>query len=170
MGIFDFYQRWSGNKIIAGLKDRIAAINAREAEISRLADEEFPQRIKKIKDEINPPAGGGKNAADFLPEVFALVREAAKRTISQRHFDEQLMGGIVLFEGNIAEMKTGEGKTLAATLSLTLSALEGKGAHLVTVNDYLARRDASWMGPIYNFLGLSVGVIQQQGGAFIFDP
>lgn len=96
---------------------------------------------------------------DILPEAFAVVREASRRTVQMRPFDVQIIGGLVLNEGKIAEMKTGEGKTLAATLPLYLNALEGKGAHLVTVNDYLAKRDAEWMGPIYKFLGLSVGII-----------
>jgi preprotein translocase subunit SecA len=96
---------------------------------------------------------------DLLPEAFSAVREAAKRTLGQRHFDVQLIGGVILHEGKIAEMKTGEGKTLVATLPVYLNALEGKGVHVVTVNDYLAQRDAEWMGQIYNFLGLSVGVI-----------
>src|SRR5262249_30270228 len=96
---------------------------------------------------------------DILPEVFAAVREAAKRTLGQRHFDVQLIGGMVLHKGRIAEMKTGEGKTLGATLPAVLNAVAGRGVHVVTVNDYLARRDSEWMGRIYNFLGLSVGVI-----------
>ncbi|MDZ7894135.1 MAG: hypothetical protein U5M50_03710 [Sphingobium sp.] len=96
---------------------------------------------------------------DLLPEAFATVREAAKRTLGQRHFDVQMIGGIVLHRGEIAEMRTGEGKTLVATLAAYLNALEGKGVHVVTVNDYLARRDAEWMGQLYNFLGLTVGVI-----------
>src|SRR6185437_6861509 len=101
----------------------------------------------------------GETLNDLLPEAFATVREAAKRTLGQRHFDVQLIGGIVLHDGTIAEMKTGEGKTLVATLPVYLNALEGKGVHVVTVNDYLAKRDSEWMGQIYNFLGLSVGVI-----------
>ena len=107
--------------------------------------------------------GAGSRTArrldDILPEAFATVREAAKRTLGQRHYDVQLIGGIVLHRGEIAEMRTGEGKTLVATLAVYLNALEGKGVHVVTVNDYLARRDADWMGQIYRFLGLSVGVI-----------
>src|SRR5213075_2944692 len=105
-------------------------------------------------------AADGEELDNLLVESFALTREAARRTIGMRHFDVQLVGGIVLHEGKIAEMKTGEGKTLVATLPLVLNALSGKGAHLVTVNDYLARRDAGWMGRLYNFLGLTVGVIQ----------
>src|SRR5437868_13688668 len=101
----------------------------------------------------------GASLQDLLPEAFAVCREAGRRTLNMRHFDVQLVGGMVLHEGRIAEMKTGEGKTLVATLPVYLNALEGKGVHVVTVNDYLARRDAGWMGQIYNFLGLSVGCI-----------
>ena len=101
----------------------------------------------------------GETLDNILPEAFATVREAAKRTLSQRHFDVQLIGGLVLHEGKIAEMKTGEGKTLVSTLACYLNALEGKGVHVVTVNDYLAKRDSEWMGQIYNFLGMSVGCI-----------
>ena len=100
----------------------------------------------------------GETLDDLLPEAFAVVREAAKRTLGQRHFDVQLVGGMVLHEGNIAEMKTGEGKTLVATLPVYLNALAGEGVHVVTVNDYLAQRDSEWMGQIYRFLGMSVGV------------
>src|SRR5687767_2260961 len=102
----------------------------------------------------------GEKLDDLLPEAFAVVREAGKRTLNMRHFDVQLIGGIVLHRGKIAEMKTGEGKTLVATLPAYLNALEGKGVHIITVNDYLARRDSEWMGRIYRFLGMSVGVIQ----------
>src|SRR5206468_2638161 len=105
-------------------------------------------------------ARDGKPHDDLLPEAFALTREAARRTIGQRHFDVQLIGGMVLHDGAIAEMKTGEGKTLTATLAVFLNSLGGKGVHLVTVNDYLARRDAEWMTPIYDALGVRVGVIQ----------
>jgi len=165
MRIFDFYQKWANQREIGRLQKIVAEINRFEPEVKKLKDKDFPAKVKKLAQEVKK----GKDR-EILPYVFALVREAAWRTLGQRHFDEQLMGGIVLYEGKIAEMKTGEGKTLAATLPLTLMALKGKGAHLVTVNDYLARRDASWMGSIYNFLGLSVGVIQQQGGAFVYDP
>ncbi len=108
---------------------------------------------------VPPPPGSGETLDDLLPEAFATVREAAKRALGQRHFDVQLMGGMVLHQGRIAEMKTGEGKTLVATLPVYLNALAGKGVHVVTVNDYLAKRDAEWMGQIYNFLGLTVGCI-----------
>ncbi|MCL5959760.1 MAG: preprotein translocase subunit SecA, partial [Chloroflexi bacterium] len=111
----------------------------------------------------------GEELDSLLPEAFAAVREAAKRTLGQRHFDVQLMGGMVLHEGKIAEMKTGEGKTLVATLAVYLNALEGKGVHVITVNDYLAKRDTKWMGPIYHLLGLSIGCIQHEE-AFLFDP
>ncbi len=107
---------------------------------------------------------------DLLPEAFAVVREAAKRTLGMRHFDVQLIGGIVLHQGRIAEMKTGEGKTLVATLALYLNALEARGAHLVTVNDYLARRDAGWNAALFHFLGLSVGVIAGQDLSYLYDP
>ena len=106
---------------------------------------------------------------EILPEAFAAVREASKRTLGQRHFDVQIMGGAVLHNGNIAEMSTGEGKTLVATLPVYLNALTGRGVHVVTVNDYLSRRDAVWMGQIYNALGLSVGVINHES-SFIYDP
>ena len=123
------------------------------------------EKTAELKERLNK----GETLDDILPEAFALVREAAKRTLRQRHFDAQLIGGIILHEGKIAEMKTGEGKTLAATLALYLNALEGKGCHLVTVNDYLAKRDTVWMGQIYNALGLSVGCIVHDA-AYIYDP
>lgn len=106
---------------------------------------------------------------DLLPEAFAVCREMSKRRLGMRHFDVQLLGGMVLHQGRIAEMRTGEGKTLVATLPVYLNALEGKGVHLVTVNDYLAKRDAQWMGPLYHGLGLSVGTIQHDA-SFLFDP
>ena len=111
----------------------------------------------------------GESLEDLLPEVFASVREAARRALGQRHFDVQLMGGIVLHQGKIAEMRTGEGKTLTATLPVALNALTGRGVHVITVNDYLARRDTQWMGQVYHALGLSIGCIQHDE-AFLFDP
>jgi len=110
--------------------------------------------------EFRERLAGGATLDDLLPEAFAVVREAARRTLGMRHFDVQILGGIVLHEGKIAEMKTGEGKTLVATLPVYLNALPGKGVHLVTVNDYLAKRDSQWMGQVYRFLGLTVGIIQ----------
>lgn len=140
-------------------------INRLENQISSLSDE----KLKQKTDEFRERLARGESLDDILKEAFAVVREVAKRTLGMRHFDVQLVGGLVLHEGKIAEMKTGEGKTLVATLAAYLNALEGKGVHVVTVNDYLARRDVQWMGVIYNFLGLSVGVIQPDA-SFLYDP
>src|SRR6266567_1343777 len=137
------------------LEARIEAINALEPEMQQLADSEFPLRTEKFKKRL----AEGETLDDILPEAFAVCREAGRRALAMRHFDVQLLGGMVLNEGKIAEMKTGEGKTLVATLPVYLNALEGKGVHVVTVNDYLAKRDAAWMGPLYRLLGLGVGVI-----------
>jgi preprotein translocase subunit SecA len=134
---------------------RVVEINALEPEMQKLADSTFPLRTHQLKERL----ADGATLDDILPEAFALCREAGRRTLNMRHFDVQLIGGMVLHEGKIAEMKTGEGKTLVATLPCYLNALVGKGVHVVTVNDYLAKRDAAWMGPIYRLLGLSVGVI-----------
>ena len=137
------------------LQPIVAKINNLEPEIQSLSDEQLRQKIADFRTEVQ----NGRKLDEILPEVFAITREAAKRVLNMRHFDVQLIGGIVLHQGKIAEMKTGEGKTLVATLPVVLNALAGKGVHVVTVNDYLARRDAEWMGKIYGFLGLSVGVI-----------
>jgi preprotein translocase subunit SecA len=134
---------------------RVAAINALEQELEGLSDEALRARTEEFRKQL----AAGKTLDDILVPAFATVREASKRTLGQRHFDVQLIGGMVLHEGRISEMKTGEGKTLVATLPVYLNALAGKGVHVVTVNDYLARRDAEWMGQIYGFLGMSVGVI-----------
>ena len=134
---------------------KVQAINALEAEVSVLSDDALKARTVEFRAQL----AAGRSLDDLLVPAFATVREAAKRTLGQRHFDMQLIGGMVLHEGSIAEMKTGEGKTLVATLPTYLNALAGKGVHVVTVNDYLARRDSEWMGQIYRFLGLSVGVI-----------
>src|ERR1700690_4291952 len=137
-------------------------INELEPEIAQLSDDDLRGKIAELKERISAIEDADERAYaldENLPEVFAIVREAAKRTLGQRHFDVQLIGGMVLHEGDIAEMKTGEGKTLVATLAVYLNALAGKGVHVVTVNDYLARRDSSWMGQIYSFLGLTTGVI-----------
>jgi preprotein translocase subunit SecA len=131
-------------------------INSYEPEISRLSDDDLAHKTVNFKERLS----NGESDQAILPEAFAIVREVAKRTVNMRHFDVQLIGGIVLYNGNIAEMKTGEGKTLVATLPLYLNALQGKSGHLVTVNDYLAKRDSEWMGPIYKFLGLTAGIIQ----------
>jgi preprotein translocase subunit SecA len=153
-------------KVIGTANDRelkrirplIAEINSKEADIQRLSDEELRRKTAEFRSRV----GNGEPVDGLLPEVFAVVREAGRRTLNMRHFDVQLIGGIVLHRGKIAEMKTGEGKTLVATLPAYLNALEGKGVHVVTVNDYLARRDSEWMGRIYRFLGMSVGVIQHE--------
>jgi len=134
----------------------VERINLLESGVSRLSDGELQAKTAEFKTRIEK----GETLDDLLPEAFAVVREASKRTLRMRHYDVQLIGGIVLHEGKIAEMKTGEGKTLVATLPIYLNALNGKGVHLVTVNDYLARRDAEWMGPVYEFLGMRVGIIQ----------
>lgn len=136
-----------------------------EEELGSLSQEALQARISEARSRIQ----GGHTSNDDIALVFALVREAGKRTLNQRHFDVQLIGGLALAEGKIAEMRTGEGKTLVATLATTLKALSGKGVHVVTVNDYLARRDAAWMGQIYHYLGLSVGVVTA-GGAYLYDP
>jgi preprotein translocase subunit SecA len=145
----------ANDRRIKSYMPRVAAINALEAEVAALSDEQLRTRTDMFKKEI----AEGKSLDDILVPAFATVREAAKRTLGQRHFDVQLIGGMILHEGRIAEMKTGEGKTLVATLPVYLNALAGRGVHVVTVNDYLARRDAEWMGQIYGFLGLTTGVI-----------
>src|SRR3989338_5813579 len=130
-------------------------INALEDEISKLTDAELRAKTDEFKERL----AKGETLDDLLPEAFACVREASKRTIKLRHYDVQLIGGITLHRGRIAEMRTGEGKTLVATLACYLNALEGKGVHVITVNDYIARRDSAWMGKIYSFLGMSTGII-----------
>ena len=145
----------SNDRYLKSLQPIIRAINDLEPQISALSDEQLQAQTPKLKAEL----AAGKRIDDVLPEAFATVREAAKRTLGQRHYDVQLVGGIVLHRGEIAEMRTGEGKTLVATLAVYLNALTGRGVHVVTVNDYLASRDAEWMGQVYRFLGLSVGVI-----------
>src|SRR6201995_2529841 len=142
---------------IRSYQPRVAAINALEKEVSALSDEALKARTETFKKQI----AEGASLDDLLGPAFAPVREAARRTLGQRHFDVQLIGGMILHEGKIAEMKTGEGKTLVATLPVYLNALTGRGVHVVTVNDYLARRDAEWMGEIYKFLGLTIGIIQE---------
>ncbi|MBP6884592.1 MAG: preprotein translocase subunit SecA [Candidatus Pacebacteria bacterium] len=153
-------------KLLSSAKPIVLRINALEEDLKALDDSAFPVRTVALKERLVK----GESLDDILPEAFALVREASRRTLGQRHYDVQLVGGIALHRGNIAEMRTGEGKTLVATLPAYLNALTGKGVHVVTVNDYLARRDAVWMSQVYNFLGLSVGVINSQGVSFIYDP
>ena len=144
----------------------VAKINALEPSIKELADGDFAIRTNTLKDRL----ASGEKLDDLLPEAFALVREAAFRTRNERHYDVQLIGGIALHMGNIAEMRTGEGKTLVATGPAYLNALVGKGVHIVTVNDYLSRRDAVWMGSIFSLLGMTVGVVNSQNTSYIFDP
>ncbi|HJT14503.1 MAG TPA: preprotein translocase subunit SecA [Dongiaceae bacterium] len=145
----------ANDRFIKGLGKTVQAINALEPELKKLTDAELAARTPMLRARLEK----GETLDDILPDAFATVREAAVRTLGQRHFDVQLLGGMVLHQGKISEMKTGEGKTLVATLPVYLNALEGKGVHVITVNDYLARRDAEWMGRIYRLLGLSVGVI-----------
>src|SRR3954447_17263617 len=140
---------------------RVEAINRFEPELEVLEDDELRERF----DELRERAGNGESLDDLLPESFAITREVGRRTMGMRHFDVQLIGGMVLHSGAIAEMRTGEGKTLTGTLAVVLNALAGRGVHVVTVNDYLARRDAEWMSPIYHFLGLEVGILQNMQDA-----
>ena len=152
-------------KILKKLAPLVAAVNAFESEMRELADTDFPAKTAAFRERLQ----NGETLDAILPEAFALVREAAGRTLGQRHYDVQLLGGIILHRGGVPEMRTGEGKTLVATLPVYLNALEGKGVHVVTVNDYLSRRDAVWMGQVYAFLGLSVGVINHES-SYVYDP
>ncbi|MDQ5949447.1 MAG: preprotein translocase subunit SecA, partial [Patescibacteria group bacterium] len=153
------------SKALKRIKPMVAQINALESGISALSDDALKNKTVEFKSRLT----SGESLDDLLPEAFAVVREVSKRTLGQRHFDVQLIGGIVLHEGSIPEMRTGEGKTLVATLPAYLNALTGNGVHIVTVNDYLSRRDAVWMGQIYSFLGISVGIINHEE-SFIYDP
>ncbi len=152
----------SNKKELAKLQSLVDKINELEKKFEKFSNEEIRQQTKMFKERL-----GRESLDDLLPEAFAVVREASKRTIGERHFDVQLLGGMVLHQGKIAEMKTGEGKTLVATLPVYLNALKGKGVHVVTVNDYLARRDAEWMGNIYSFLGLSVGCLNHDASYLV---
>ena len=145
----------SNDRYVNSIRKTVAKINAFEPEMEAKSDEELKAQTPKFRARLD----AGETLDDILPEAFATVREAAKRTLGMRHFDVQMIGGIVLHRGEIAEMATGEGKTLMATLPCYLNALESKGVHVVTVNDYLARRDAEWMGTVYGFLGLTTGII-----------
>src|SRR2546423_1171103 len=158
MSILERALRIGEGKKFKEFERRVGRINDYEPELELDSDEELRERV----DHLRERARNGEPLDDVLPESFALTREASKRTLGQRHFDVQLIGGMVLHDGSIAEMETGEGKTLTATLPIVLNSLTGKGVHLVTVNDYLARRDAEWMRPIYELLGVSVGVIQAE--------
>ena len=166
MSIFDRLFGGFNKKQIDKYQTRVDEINSLEPEIKKLSDGELKEKTAEFKKRITD----GANLDELLPEAFAATREASRRNLGMRHFDVQLIGGMVLHEGKISEMKTGEGKTLVATLPMYLNALEGKGAHLVTVNDYLAKRDAEWMAKIYHALGLTVSIIQNQGVSYIYDP
>jgi len=157
-GIIGKFIKNSSQRDIDKLKSIVEEVNAWESKIKDIPDKDFPARTAELKIRVQK----GAKLNDLIPEAFAYVREASKRTLSERHFDVQLMGGIILHQGKIAEMKTGEGKTLVSTLPVYLNSLLGKGVHVVTVNDYLAKRDSSWMGAIYKFLGLSVGCITNE--------
>ena len=142
------------DRLLKQYRNAVNRINALESQFEQLSDEELRGKTLEFRGRVEQ----GEALDDLLPEAFAVVREASKRVMKMRHFDVQLMGGIALHQGKISEMRTGEGKTLTATLSVYLNALGGQGVHVVTVNDYLAGRDACWMGKLYNFLGLTVGV------------
>ena len=155
MGLIDTLLGNSSESRLKKLRPYVARINALEPEMQKMSDEELRGQTVRFRERLNQ----GETLDDLMCEAFATVREAAVRTVGMRHFDVQLLGGMVLHQGRIAEMKTGEGKTLVATLPAYLNALAGKGVHIVTVNDYLAKRDAQWMGKIHRFLGLKVGCI-----------
>ena len=162
----------SNEKELKRLQPYVDRVNELESEFEKLSDD----ALRAKTDEFKARLQDGATLDDILPEAFAAVREAAKRTLGQRHFDVQILGGVTLHQGKIAEMRTGEGKTLVATLPLYLNSLTGRGVHLVTVNDYLARRDPYWMGPIYHALGVSVASIypmqtpDEYTPARIYDP
>lgn len=155
----------SPKRVAAKYQSRVDAINALEPAMAALSDEALRAKTQEFRDRVT----AGETLEQILPEAFAVVREAGKRVSGMRHYDVQMIGGMVLHEGKIAEMRTGEGKTLVATLPTYLNALAGKGVHVVTVNDYLAKRDAVWMGKIYDFLGMTVGIVQNQRVSFQFD-
>jgi preprotein translocase subunit SecA len=152
-------------KILKKVRPVVDKINSLEPEYEKYSNDELKNKTKEFKDRLSK----GETLDDILPEAFAIVREASKRITGMRHYDVQMIGGIILHRGQIAEMRTGEGKTLVATLPTYLNALTGKGVHVITVNDYLAKRDAVWMGQIYDFLGLSVGIVQNQRVSYIYD-
>ena len=157
-GIISKFIKNSSQRDIAELKKIVEKINSWEVKVKKMPDKSFPDKTLEFKSRVQK----GTDLEDLIPEAFACVREASRRVLSERHFDVQLMGGIILHQGKIAEMKTGEGKTLVSTLPVYLNSLTGNGVHVVTVNDYLAKRDSVWMGSIYNFLGMSVGCITNE--------
>src|SRR5438067_11434633 len=156
MGLLERALNVGESKKFKAYEKRVRIIGAFEPELELEDDAELRARFDGLREE----ARNGRDLDDLLPEVFAITREVGKRTMGMRHFDVQMVGGMVLHGGEIAEMKTGEGKTLTATLAVVLNAMAGKGVHVVTVNEYLARRDAEWMSPIYEFLGLTIGVLE----------
>src|SRR3989344_3801719 len=163
-----FLGRFFGDENASALRRAepiVASVNALEEAMRKLSDEALRAKTSEFKERLEK----GEALDDLAPEAFAAVREASRRTLKQRHFDVQLIGGMILNNGDIAEMRTGEGKTLVATLPAYLNALSGKGVHVVTVNDYLSRRDAVWMGQIYALLGLSVGVLNHEA-SYLYDP
>src|SRR3954462_4948093 len=157
MGLLDRALNIGESKQFREYERRVARIGDYEPELELETDEELRARMDALRERARE---GGESLEDLLPETFAIVREVGKRTMSMRHFDVQLIGGMVLNGGSIAEMRTGEGKTLTGTLAVVLNSLPGTGVHVVTVNDYLARRDAEWMMPLYNAMGVSVGILQ----------
>src|SRR3989344_3377657 len=164
MSIFTSLFGDGNQRFLKSLYPLVEKVNDLEAEVFGLSDEALREKSLELKSRLE----SGEDLDNLLPEAFALVREAARRTLGQRHFDVQLLGGIVLHRGQIAEMRTGEGKTLTATLPIYLNALEGKGVHVVTVNDYLARRDMVWMGQVYHALGLGTGCITHSA-SYVYD-
>ncbi|MEK7154044.1 MAG: preprotein translocase subunit SecA [Patescibacteria group bacterium] len=165
MGIFDKIFGDANKRAVEDMKPLVEVINGLESQFGRFSLDELRAKTQEFKKRL----AEGESLNDILPEAFAAVREASKRTLGQRHFDVQLIGGVVLHQGKIAEMKTGEGKTLVATLPVCLNALTGRGAHIVTVNDYLSRRDTVWMGQIYHALGLTVGCLNHEA-SYVYDP
>src|SRR5210317_401829 len=160
------------DRLVKRMLKSVERINVLEPAMSELSDEALAAKTVEFRERL----ANGETTDDLLPEAFAVVREASKRVLGMRHFDVQMIGGMVLNQGKIAEMRTGEGKTLVATLAVYLNALLEKGVHVVTVNDYLARRDAGWMGRLYHFLGMTTGVINSSGGqgpdssSYVLDP
>ena len=148
------------DRLVKRMLKSVEQINAFEPALQELSDEALAAKTKEFRERLTQ----GDSTDTLLSEAFGVVREASRRVLGMRHFDVQMIGGMVLNQGKIAEMRTGEGKTLVATLAVYLNALEGKGVHVVTVNDYLARRDAGWMGRLYHFLGMTTGVINSSGG------
>src|SRR6266567_3888371 len=157
MSILERALRMGEAKQFKAYEKRVERIGAWEPELELLDDEELKEQFAALRTRVQED---GESLEEVLSEAFALTREVGRRTMGMRHFDVQMIGGMVLHDGQIAEMRTGEGKTLTGTLAVVVNALAGKGVHVVTVNDYLARRDAEWMGPIYEMLGVSVGILQ----------